>query len=311
MASTLVIGGTRYMGLEITKRLAKDRSERVYVLNRGATKSKLPDGVERITCDISNIPNMISKVSALSPDVVIDTVLNSPALEQLLQSLGGKLKRFIHTGSIGVYEGAGFLPAREEDEAKPSFSVFKEKLAQDEVVLRHVKQFGLPATVLRVSYIFGRGDVPLELWGGRNPEFYRALQRNEEILVPGDGKTLLHPGHFRDLASSFLLCLENEASIGKVYNIAGDRNVTLEKYLEIIGEALQVKPKVDRRPVSEAATTLVDRGLADMNDLLFAMEHMSVDISKAKSELGYSPAIALEDGMKDNIEWMREEGLIN
>lgn len=310
MNKVLIIGGTRFLGLEITRQLSLIKSMDVYVLNRGVTKSSLPEKVQRLTCDMNNVSDLISTVNSIKPDVLIDTVLSDAILAQLLPSLGGWLKRFIHTGSIGVYGNSRYLPAREEDVPNPA-PYFRGKLAQDEVVLKYIKEYGLPATILRMSYIFGKGDVPIELWGGRNPEFFRRLQRNEEIMVPGDGKALLHPGHVSDLARSFILCIENDISIGKIYNIGGERSITLTNYLEIISKTIGVEHRVNWRLVDEALPVLVERGFANRNDLLFLMEHMSVDISRAKSELGYKPSISLEDGMKDNINWMREKGLIS
>lgn len=309
MARIAIIGGTRFLGLELTRLLAKDEANEVCILNRGVTQADLPDRVRRITCDMNDVPNLISVVASLKPDYLIDTVLSSQTLSQLLPSLGSWLKRFIHTGSIGVYGNTNYLPAREEDVPRPQFG-FEEKLAQDEVVLEHARRHGLPATSLRMSYIYGRGNVPLELWGGRNPEFFNRLQRNEEVLLPGNGKTLLHPGHVADLARSFLLCMENDACTGQVYNIGGERSITLENYLRVICDVMGVKPRTAWIPVQEAADKLEGAGLADRNGLLFLMEHMSVDISKAKTDLGYTPTIGLEEGMKDNINWMRERDII-
>lgn len=309
MSKILVIGGTRFLGLEITRLMAKERPEDVYVLNRGVTEAVLPDGVGRIPADLNDIPGLISTLKSMEPEVVIDTILQSDMLAHILPTLGGRLKRFIHTGSIGVYGSTRYLPTREGDEASPQFG-FDEKLAQDEVVLEHARKHGLPATSLRMSYIYGRGDIPLELWGGRNPEFFRRLQKGEEFDVPGDGKTLLHPGHVTDLARPFLLCLENDACVGQAYNIGGERSITLANYLQVICEAMGVEPLVRWKPADEVIDPLVEEGLADRYGMLFLMEHMSVDISKAKAQLGYSPSISLEEGMKDNIDWMRERGII-
>jgi len=310
MRKILIIGGTRYLGLEITRRFAESRQNEVYVLNRGRRQPDLPSGVQRITCDANNVPQLISIVTDLKPDILADTILGSNALDKLLPRLGGWLKGFIHTGSIGVYGGSGWIPAKEDDLPVPLQPVFREKFAQDEVILRHIKKNGLPATILRMSYIYGRGDVPLELWGGRNPEFFRMLQKEVEIPVPGDGTQLLHPGHVTDLASAFTACLDNNACKGRIYNIAGDRSITVSAYLELIGKALGVTPLVSWRPASEVSGQLVDDGYADINDLQFFMKHMSVDITRAKTELGYNPTVNLEEGLKDNINWMHKEDLI-
>jgi nucleoside-diphosphate-sugar epimerase len=45
--------------------------------------------------------------------------------------------------------------------------------------------------------------------------------------------------------------------------------------------------------------------------LKFVCEHMSIDISKAKKQLGYAPGVSLEVGMRLNLEWMRSEGMVS
>lgn len=312
MESILIIGGTRYLGFAITRLLARESGYPVCVLNRGRTQAQaaLPGGVRHVIGDTGNLKALIATVNDINPTIVIDTILSASALAMLLPALSGGVKRFIHTGSIGVYGDTRYLPAREDDAADPKFPVFREKLAQDEIVLSQARRQGLSATILRISYIFGRGDIPLELWGGRNPEFFQRLQRGEPIPVPGDGHTLLHPGHVEDLAQAFLLCLQRENSVGQVYNIGGERSVTLKHYVNAIGQAMEKEPCVEWGPMDSLMPLLVGQGLADREGLLFLMEHMAVDISKARRELGYQPQISLEEGMRDNIQWMKEKGLL-
>ncbi len=161
-----------------------------------------------------------------------------------------------------------------------------------------------------MSNIYGRGDVPLDLWGGRNPLFFRMLQNGEEIILPGDGSPLLHTGHVSDLALAYLRCLENDAAIGQIYNIGGDRSITLSRWLQVIADAMGVEPKCRWTPIAEASRVLVDAGLVGEQGLLFLMEHMSVDISKAKAELGYRPKVDLGEGMAENASWMHDRGII-
>lgn len=312
MPGVLIIGGTRFLGLEITRLLAAGSHGPVYVLNRGLTSASasLPDRVQRIVCDVGNIPDLVSGVISLEPAIIIDTILNDAALAKLLPSLGGWVKRFIHTGSIGVYGATDYLPARESDVPRPAFPSFRQKLAQDEVVTENVRDHGLPATILRMSNIYGRGDVPLDLWGGRNPKFFRMLISGEEILLPGDGSPLLHTGHVSDLASAYVKCLEKPASIGEVYNIGGDRSITLSNWLQVIATAMGVKPRSKWTPIAKARRILVGGELTSEQGLSFLMNHMSVDISKARAELGYQPEVDLEDGMSENIRWMRDRGII-
>ena len=50
----LVIGGTMFNGLALVRDLAREGHE-VWILNRGKTEADLPEGIERLYCDLSLI----------------------------------------------------------------------------------------------------------------------------------------------------------------------------------------------------------------------------------------------------------------
>lgn len=70
----LVIGGTGFIGLHVTRELIR-RDHRVTVFHRGRTA--VPPGAREILGDRQRLTESADNLRALAPDVVIDVVLSS------------------------------------------------------------------------------------------------------------------------------------------------------------------------------------------------------------------------------------------
>ena len=131
------------------------------------------------------------------------------------------------------------------------------------------------------------------------------LRDGQSILIPNDGRALLHPGYVTDLATAFGDALETPGSIGQIYNIGGHHALMMRDYLAHIANQLEAKPSFENVKPEEVMERYPD--LVDRRGLLFACEHMCCDIGKAERELGWRPTTELETGIGKSIEWMREQ----
>ena len=179
----LLIGGTRFLGLAIANALHR-HGHRVVVAHRGHTKAALPDTAREIHVDVADQKSLESCLLAEQYDAVVDTILGAKTLEWMVTTLNGRIRQFVHCGSTGVYAPMKRIPATEEDpcEALPQYGGFGAKLEQDEVLMRAHRQTGFPATILRPTNIYGAGDIPLDIWGARNPAFFRRLTQNPPVI---------------------------------------------------------------------------------------------------------------------------------
>ena len=304
----LLIGGTRFLGRYIVADLAA-RGHEVVVMNRG-TRPPHEAAARSIKCDKTDHDAFGQALTSEHWDAVVDTILSDVDLEFAISLLQGKVDRFIHTGSIGVYAPCRRIPACESDSLAEHDAVyaFNTKLRQDQVLMRAHLEKGFPATSLRMSYIYGPGAVPLDGWGGRAPEFFTKLRDGETIPLADDGRALLHPGYVGDLARSFGDALEEPRGIGQVYNIGGPSALMMKDYLRLIAEVMGITPGFESAPPEDILTRFPD--LTNRRGLLFACEHMCCDISKAERDLGWRPTMRLDVGMAKNIAWMREEGIL-
>lgn len=288
------------------------RGHEVTAVHRGKTPFER-EGLREVYLDKNDREAFGRFLTEQRFDAVIDTIMSAQDLDFAVPLLAGRIASYVHCGSTGVYAPMKRLPAREEDRCDPPDELggYGSKLEQDRVLLEAYRERDFPCTVLRPSNIYGPGDVPLDIWGGRDPDIIRAIGEGEEVIVPNDGKALIQPGYVRELGDAFSLPLENARSMGEIYNISSQRCVTLNTYLSIMMDIMGSSSEVRHMPMDELISGNRDYLGPDPRGLRFVCEHMSIDISKAKRELGFAPQISLEDGMRRNLEWMRDRGLLD
>jgi nucleoside-diphosphate-sugar epimerase len=305
----LIIGGTRFLGLEIAKAFI-NKGEMVYTMNRG-TKPPVDGIAGQIVCDIKDRPHFAKGLRLQCWDIIIDTILTDEDLDFAITELGDNVGHFIHTGSLGVYGEAKQIPALESQplqEYEGEYIVFNYKIRQDQVIMRAFQERAFPGTILRMSYIYGSGDILLDGWGGRSDKFFQMLRDNKRIVLPSDGRALLHPGHVKDLGRAFLHAAECPDSIGQIYNIGGSQTLMMKDYVAMIASAMQVKPNIEYAPLAEVVKLYPN--IVNEHGIKFSCQHMSASIAKAECELNWRPEISLSVGISNNIEWMKQQKII-
>lgn len=304
----LIIGGTRFLGAATARELLK-RGHRVTVLHRGNTPGNLPIEVRHILCDARDPKAVTPHVVEGRFDAMVDTILSACDLQWYLPLLHQHTGQLVHCGSTGVYAPAPAVPVREDDPTPcPSeLGGFGEKLAQDQALMAFYEETKFKVCSLRVSNVFGAGDVPLDLWGGRDPKYYQRVADGKEVWIPNDGRALLQPVHVDDLARGFCAALETDKAGGQIYNLSSERAVTLSHYAELGRELLGSQSPIRCVPMDQILAT----GKANEAGLRFVCEHMSIDCAKARRDLGYEPRIGVREGLRDSLHWMVRQGLLH
>ncbi len=197
------------------------------------------------------------------------------------------MSRFVHISTDEVY---GDIPpsvfADETFPLQPSSPYSASKAASDLLVRSYVRTYKFPALITRSSnnygpYQFPEKFVPLMITNALN---------DKALPVYGDGKQQRDWLHVEDNCRGILAALE-KGKIGEVYNIGGqdlDENLTLVKRIL----------KLARKPES-LVSYVQDRPGHD--------RRYALDCTKCETELGWRPQIALEDGLRQTIDWYKNE----
>ncbi len=283
----LVIGGTRFIGVYLT-RLLIEQGHEVTLLNRGNHPAPV-EGVETVVCDRTSPTALNATLTNKSFDAIFDNNGRELAHTQPLVDLfKGKLKHFIYVSSAGVYAKSDQMPHKEGDPVDPN-SRHKGKFHTED----YLKEQGVPFTAIRPVYIYGPQNYnPLEQW------FFDRLVRDRPLPTPGSGMALTHLGHCQDLANAMVAVLGNEQAIGQIYNISGDKAVTFDG----LAKACAVAVGKDPRSIKIVHYDPKSFDFGKQKAFPMRVQHFFTDINKAKVDLNWQPQFSLIEGLKDSFE---------
>src|SRR6267154_1021673 len=198
------------------------------------------------------------------------------------------VSRFVHVSTDEVY---GDIPsgvfADEKFPLQPSSPYSASKAASDLLVRSYVRTYKFPAVITRSSNNYGPYQFPEKFV----PLMITNALGTKALPVYGDGKQQRDWLHVEDNCRGILAALE-KGKIGEVYNIGGldlDENLTLvRRILNLIGKPENLVSYVQDRPGHD--------------------RRYALNCKKIETELGWRPAISLEDGLRRTIDWYKNYG---
>jgi nucleoside-diphosphate-sugar epimerase len=213
------------------------------------------------------------------------TTNNIEATQTLLEAARHvDLDRFVYASSSSVYGDDVALPMREDALPQPVSPYGVSKLAAEQLCHLYFANYGVPAVSLRYFTVYGprqRPDMGFH-------KFLRAALRAEPISLYGDGEQTRDFTFVADVVEASLAAAERGVS-GRVYNIGGGSRVSVNDVLEMIGRVSGRAPIVDRQP-----------------DQKGDMRHTYADTTRARADLGFAPAVGLEQGLTAEYRWLSE-----
>ena len=220
--------------------------------------------------------------------------------------------RFVHCSTVGVQGEIENPPATEEAPYNPGDTYQDSKMKGELLVKEFYEEHQYPGTIFRPVGIYGPGDT-------RFLKIFKWIHSGKFRMI-GSGKVLYHWTYIDDLVDGIILCGEKEQAQNELFTLGGNEYVTLNEFVSLIAEALNVRLKRGHLPVWPIwiAGTLCEflcRPLGIEPPLYrrrldFFIKDRAFDISKAKRILGYRPKVSLREGIKRTAEWYLKEGLL-
>jgi nucleoside-diphosphate-sugar epimerase len=211
---------------------------------------------------------------------------NVLATHRLLEAAGDEpQRRFVYASSSSIYGNAECLPTPEETLPSPFSPYGVTKLAGEQLCALYHANHGLETVALRYFTVYGprqRPDMALH-------RFCAAAQSGRPITVFGDGTQRRDFTFVGDIVCATRAAARMSGVAGRAYNVGGGSQVSINRALDLLAD-LAGRPLDVRRTESEAGD----------------VRETSADISRAAQELGYSPGMAFEDGLRAEFEWTAE-----
>lgn len=306
----IVFGASGEIGGRIAN-LAVKAGHKVYGVTRGLNKRAVVplDGVNMLKGD-KNDPAFMEEIGkSLDYDAVIDSIPNLNTIKFTRQFFK-KAENIFFCSSTGTFVPLQYLPADENHPWRNKTPVnFYPQCIRDAIALDLFTSEGYPITIFRPTNIIGAGRVPLELWGGRDINFFRLLRDNKPVVIPDCEHILIQSGYNWDLASAFVLGLDKPDAVrGQIFIISTKRAITLGQYLRTAMEFLGSKSEIAHVPPRELLKIYPE--IEWTHGLDFLMEHMCLDISKVSNTLGYSPTKTTQEGLLEALTWCKDAELL-
>lgn len=326
----LVTGATGFTGGHLARMLVRrgyDVSAMVRHTGADAAAALRADGIHLVEGDLAR-PDTLRP--ALSPgfDVVYniaalyrqaglpDSVyrqVNAVGVGQLIEAAGAAgVPRLVHCSTVGVHGDIEHPPANEDAPLAPGDIYQVTKVEGEAIARAAAPRVGVEVVIARPSGIYGPGDRRLL-------KLFRGVARRNFIVL-GDGQIYYHLTHIDDLVEGFRLCGEVPQAAGRTYILAGAETPTLNELIALIATEAGVKPPRLHLPVwpfwvAGAACEAICAPLGIEPPLYrrrvdFFTKSRAFDISRARAELGYAPAVSLREGIRRTLDWYRQQNWI-
>lgn len=302
--NVLVTGGAGFIGSHLTERLLS-AGDQVRILDNLSTGKRenlsLHAALEFIEGDIRDtkfvrrcVEGMdavvhlaaVASVQASIDDPSRTHAVNFDGTLNVLESsrrLG--IKRFLYACSAAVYGDTADIPVSEDAPPNPLSPYAVDKLAGEYYLLHYHRKYSLAATSFRFFNIYGPRQDPSSPYSGVISIFVDRLQRDQPIMVFGDGAQTRDFVYVADLADLLARAVHGSEGVGGVFNVGTGMRHSLLQLLSHL-EKLSGK-KIERHHEQQR--------LGDI-------QHSCADVSRLKRVFGSAPATPFDRGLKELLE---------
>lgn len=311
----LLTGGAGFIGSTLAEKLYRNNEILIYDnFYRDSLKFKhlRSKNIRIVKDDVLNPDSLRKHCEDFKPQVVvhlaavagIDTVIIDPVktldvningtlnLLRALEKYSGRLERFL---DFSTSEVLGAYAYKSSEKSQTNFAPVGEgrwtysisKVTGEHLVHSYYKQYGYPSVTIRPFNIYGPGQVG----EGAIQIFIKNVVKNKNIEIHGEGDQIRSWCYIDDMIDGIDLCISNKKAVGEVFNIGNPKGtITISSLAE----------KIVTLCKSKSGIVYVPKNYVDV-------ELRIPSIEKAKSLLGFSPKVDLNEGIVRTYNWYRKK----
>jgi UDP-glucose 4-epimerase len=309
----LVTGGAGFIGSNLVDALL-DRGDEVTVIDNLASgkrenlRGALARGAGFDEADIRDAERMRSALASARPDIVFHLAaqidvrksIEDPAWDAGVNVVGtinvleaahrAGVKRVVNTSTGGaIYGDADVMPTPESAPARPMAAYGQSKFCAETYCGWYERLYGLSSVILRYGNVYGpRQDPHGE--AGVVAIFCGKLLAGERPLIFGDGRQTRDYVYVGDVVAANLAAAAHPEAHG-AYNIGTG---TESSVVEVLGALRQAAGLGEGELEPEYAPARTGE-----------LQRSSLDVTRARAELGFTADTDLVAGMKPTLEWTR------
>ena len=310
MARYLITGGAGFIGSNLAHAIVA-RGAEVRILDNFSTGREvnlrgIEERIHVMRGDIRDLDTVRAAVEG------VDYVLHQAALPSVQRSVDNPLetdrvnvqgtlhvlqsakaagvKRVVFAASSSAYGETPTLPKVETMAPDPLSPYAVSKLAGESYCKVFHHTYGLETVALRYFNVFGPRQDPKSQYAAVIPNFVTAVLRGQQPTIYGDGLQSRDFCFIDNCVEANLKACTAPGAAGRVYNIACGEQTTLLDVCRALG-------KIAGRVVAPRHLE-VRRG---------DIKHSLADITRARTDLGYTGAISFAEGLRRTVAWYREQ----
>ena len=304
----LVTGGAGFIGSHISDSLIK-RGDQVVVLDNLSTGNRkniehllknpsftLTEGSILDTSVVNDVVNSVDHVLHFAAAVGVFTIVDKP-LESLTTNIRGtenileashRFKKEVLIASSSEIYGKNAVGALHEESdrivgspLKSRWSYSEAKAIDESMAYFYYQEKKLGVRLVRFFNTVGPRQVGH--YGMVVPRFVSAALKNEPLTVYGTGSQSRCFCHVYDAVAGVLAVIDSNATLGEVFNIGNDEEITIEDLANEVIELTASKSVIEKVLYEKAYAP----GFEDM-------QRRVPDISKIKRAVGWAPKLSLD-----------------
>jgi UDP-glucose 4-epimerase len=302
MQKVIVTGGSGFIGSHVVDAL-KSAGFDVTVIDYRINPHRQDVGFENVDLmDLSSVLSAtrgashifhlaaVSNVNYAYKYPVYTTALNVVGTANILEAarINGGTRVYL-ASTVWVYNGSP--NGAEVDESSPFYLdgaghiYTSTKMASEMICHNYAKLYNVPFTVLRLGIPYGprmREELLI-------PIFIKKALQGQPLTISGKGSQYRNFIYVQDLAEAHVMAM-SEKAINQTYNLEGPQKVTVLEVAEgikkILGDHVNIE-FVPERPGD------------------FGGKEVSAE--KARIELGWTPTVRFEEGLRRTVNWFQEK----
>lgn len=294
----LVTGGAGFIGFHLTKKLLDLGADVTIYDNLSSGKmANVNDNPQAkfVKGDILDLKQLLSLpkfdlIYHLAAQVVVPYSMENPAEDfetnargtlNVLEKARKDKTPLVFASSAAVYGNPTKFPTPESYGFHPFSCYGLSKVVGEEYCQIYTLQYGLEVTIVRFANVYG------SRCHGVINDFLDKLQKDpSKLVIIGTGQQARDFVHVSDLAEALVKAADKTA-VGKTFNFGFGETTKIVDLAKMMLKILNLTEKTQ-------VTTTGQSWQGDIDTIWF-------DISKAKTELGWTPKIRLEDHLRTLI----------
>jgi nucleoside-diphosphate-sugar epimerase len=316
MARVLVTGGAGTIGGAVVRRLVRDPDWEVRVADERDVPAWMRESCEvhtgnlldpresaAATAGCSHVIHLAAIVGGIGnfhklPHTLLE--VNTGLFNTVFRAaLEERVERLVYVSSSMVFERATEFPTTEahiRDTGIPDSAYGFSKLAGEVYCRALADEHGLPYTICRPFNAYGPGETPEDEPGIAHlvPDLIKkVLDGQRPLQIFGSGEQTRTLTHIDDIADGIVTAMAHPAGENEDFNISAAEELSVADIARRVWAACGEPP----------GDFLLER----MPSFRVDVQRRWPSVEKARDLIGFEARVALDDGLRDTVAWLREQ----